>query len=233
MQREKIKGRRRRPLKRMRQVEMRFPSWGGKRAHAGRKSNAAGKPMQSRLARPQFGQRFPQHVTIRMLPSVWNMRSRRCFSVLQRALWLGSSKDFGFKLVHFAVMGNHIHMLVEADGKEALSRGMQGLNIRIAKALNRVMGRHGQVLADHYNAKILRSPSQTLRARGYLLRNAGKHYGLRGADPFASTVPVQLPGTYFLVTIERRPGALEAYLRARDAIENSERDGLQRQRRRC
>ena len=223
MRREKIKDRRRRPLKRMRQVEMRFPSWGGKRAHAGRKSNAAGKPMQSRLARPQFAQRFPQHVTIRMLPSVWNMRSQRCFSVLQRVMWKGSAKDFGFKLVHFAVMGSHIHMLVEANGKEALSRGMQGLNIRIAKALNRVMGRQGQVLSDHYNAKILRSPSQTLRARGYLLRNARKHYGWRGADPFASTVPVQLPGTYFLVTIERRPGALEAYLQARDAAEEATR----------
>jgi putative transposase len=218
MQQGKIEGRRRRPLKRMRQVEMRFRTWGGKRAGAGRRPNVVGKPMQSHLARPKFA-RFPQHVTIRMLPSVWNMRSQRCFSVLQRAMWRGSAKaELGFKLVHFAVMGNHIHMLVEANGKEALSRGMQGLNIRIAKALNRVMGRHGQVLSDHYNAKILRSPSQTLRARAYLLRNAEKHYGWQGADPFASTRPLQLPGTYFLIAIERQPHKLEACLRAPPAM---------------
>jgi REP element-mobilizing transposase RayT len=221
--------------KRMRQVEMRFPSWGGRRKGAGRRPNMPGKPMQSHLARPKFAQRFPQHVTIRMLPSVWNLRSKRCFSILQRAMWKGSSKEYGFKLVHFAVMGNHIHMLVEANGKEALSRGMQGLNIRIAKTLNRVMGRHGQVLSDHYNAKILKTPSQTIAARGYLLRNAKKHYGWQGPDPFASTVPMQIPRTWFLVTIERRPGALEAYLRARDAADapRAEPGQARQERRRC
>jgi REP element-mobilizing transposase RayT len=207
----------------MRQVELRFPTWGGKRAGAGRKPSLPGPPRQSHLARPQFAARFPQHVTIRMLPSVWNLRSQRCFNALQRAMWMGSAKSFGFKLVHFAVMGNHIHLLVEANGKVALSRAMQGLNIRIAKALNRVMGRRGQVLSDHYNAKILRSPSQTLRARAYLLRNAHKHYAWRGPDPFASTLPMQLPGTYFLVTIERQPHRLEAYLRAKDVAEEARR----------
>jgi REP element-mobilizing transposase RayT len=201
----------------MRQIELRFPTRGGSRAGAGRKAKEPGKPQQSHLARPQFPRRFPQHVTIRMLPSVWNMRSRRCFRVLQRAMWMGSAKQFGFKLVHFAVMGNHVHMLVEAEGKAALSRGMQGLNIRIAKALNRLMGRRGRVLSDHYNAKILRTPSQTLHARAYLLRNAEKHYGWRGADPFVSTVPLRAPGTYFLIMIERQPWRIEAYRRRRDA----------------
>jgi REP element-mobilizing transposase RayT len=156
-----------------------------------------------------------------MLPSVWNLRSQRCLSILQRAMWKGSSKEFGFKLIHFAVMGNHIHLLVEAGGKEALSRGMQGLNIRIAKALNRVMSRHGQVLSDHYNATILKTPSQTLKARAYLLRNAKKHYGWSGPDPFASTAPLQLPRTWFLVTIERHPSALEASVRASDAAKET------------
>jgi REP element-mobilizing transposase RayT len=187
----------------MRQIEMRFRVWGGKRAKAGRKAKVPGKPKQSHLARPRFPRRYPQHVTIRMLPSVWHMRSRRCFTVLQRVMWMGSAKA-GFKLVHYAVMGNHIHMLVEADGKEALSRGMQGLNIRIAKALNRVMARHGRVLSDHYNATILWTPSQTSRARAYLLRNAEKHYGWRGPDPFASTVPLRAPATWLLITIEQR-----------------------------
>src|ERR1700730_8789914 len=120
MRRDKDKRKRRlRPLRRMRQVDMCFPTRGRKRARAARKPKVAGRPMQSRLARPRFAHRFPQHVTIRMLPSVWNLRSQRCFSILQRAMWMGSVKGFGFKLVHFAVMGNHIHMLVEANGKDA------------------------------------------------------------------------------------------------------------------
>jgi REP element-mobilizing transposase RayT len=165
------------------------------------------------LTRPTFAARLPQHVTIRMLPSVWNMRSRRCFTVLRRALWQGSSKSFGFRLVHFAVMGNHIHLLVEAAGKEALSRGMQGLNIRIAKALNRVMGRRGQVLSDHYHARICKTPTETLNARVFLLSNAHEHHGWRGIDPFASTVPLQWPRTFFLVAVERSPLRVRERLR--------------------
>ena len=63
--------------------------------------------------------------------------------------------------------------------------------------------------------------SQTLKARAYLLRNARKHYGWQGPDPFVSTSPLRVPRTYFLVMIERRPSVLEAYLRARDAAEDA------------
>ncbi len=152
----------------------------------------------SHLARPEFAGRFPQHVTVRMLPRVWNMRSRRCFGVIKRAMW-SASERFGFRVVHYAVMGNHIHLLVEADGKRSLSRGMQGLNIRVAKALNRVMGRHGQVLSDHYHAEILLTPTQTKRARQYLLNNARKHYGEAGTDEFTSHAPLHAPSTWFLL----------------------------------
>ena len=52
----------------------------------------------------------------------------------------------GLRVIEFTVLGNHLHLLVEADDDLALSRGMQGLCIRIAKALNRVMDdRHGGV----------------------------------------------------------------------------------------
>jgi putative transposase len=190
-----------RRLKRMRQLEIRFRTWGGKREGAGRKLR--GKPRVSHLRRPQFAARLPQHVTVWMLPSVWSMRSRRCFSAIRRAMYRGAEKDFGFRLVHFAVMSNHIHFLVEASGKEALSRGMQGLNIRIAKALNRVMERHGKVFADHYHSQILRTPTQTANARQYLLNNAFNHYGWLGRDPFVSIFAVVDPQTYLLALINR------------------------------
>jgi REP element-mobilizing transposase RayT len=160
-----------------------------------------------------FAARLPQHVTLRMLPSVWNMRSRRCFTALHRAMWQGSRKAFGFRIVHFAVMGNHIHLLVEAAGKEALSRGMQGVNIRIAKAINRVMARHGQVLSDHYHARACKTPTEAFNARAYLLSKAHKHYAWIGPDPFASTIPLQPPRTFLLITVERSPTRLRALLR--------------------
>jgi hypothetical protein len=80
---------------------------------------------------------------------------------------------------------------------------MQGLNIRIARALNRLMGSSGRVLSDHYNAKILRTPTQTKNARQYLLRNAEKHYGDRGPDPFTSHAPMVVPSTWLLAASDR------------------------------
>src|SRR5262249_59717460 len=96
----------------------------------------------SHLARPRLASRYPVHVTIAMRKGVWNLRSRRCFTALSRAFWGGANR-FGFRLVHFSVQGNHIHMLVEAEDQRALSRGMNGLNVRIARSLNRVMQRQG------------------------------------------------------------------------------------------
>ena len=47
----------------------------------------------------------------------------------------------GFRLIHFSVQGNHIHLIVEADSTEQLSRGMQSMNTRIAKRINARMSR--------------------------------------------------------------------------------------------
>ena len=109
----------------------------------------------------------------------------------------------GFRVVNFSVQGNHIHFLVEAEGTRALSRGMQGLNVRMATALNRVMQRHGKVLADRYHAVILQTPTQTAHALHYVLNNRQHHApGLHAAnwrDPFASAdAPLVAPRTWLL-----------------------------------
>ena len=41
-------------------------------------------------------------------------------------MYAGAAR-FGFRLVHYAVMGNHVHLIVEAPDRRALWRGMQGL----------------------------------------------------------------------------------------------------------
>ena len=116
---------------------------------------------------------------------------------MQRAMYAGAAR-FGFRLVHYAVMGNHVHLIVEAPDRVALGRAMKGLGVRVAKGLNRVMGRRGKVLGDRYHGRILRTPSETKRARVYLLENARKHFGVVGADAYTSTAPVVEPRTYLL-----------------------------------
>jgi REP element-mobilizing transposase RayT len=179
-----------------RQREFRFRTWGGARKGAGRLPKEA-RAGVSHLRRPEFSRHHPLHVTVRMREGVWGLRSQRCFKVIARAFWSGSDR-FGFRLVHYAVMGNHMHLLVEATGKRALSRGMQGLGVRIARGLNRVMQRRGRVLGDHYHARVLRSPTEVKRVRAYLSQNAKRHYGVAGVDRFASRAPVVAPETWLL-----------------------------------
>ncbi|HEY4116912.1 MAG TPA: hypothetical protein VGM56_03600, partial [Byssovorax sp.] len=70
---------------------------------------------------------------------------------------------------------DHVHLLVEPESERALSRGVQGICIRFAKAINRVLGRRGRVFADRYHAVPLRSPRQTRNALAYVLLNARHH----------------------------------------------------------
>jgi putative transposase len=182
--------------KRARQGEFAFRTWGGRRKGAGRKpvGKTAGVAHVERAVLPP---RFPVHVTWRMKEDVWNLRTRRCFGPMKRAMYAGATR-FGFRLVHYAVMGNHLHMIVEAPDRRALTRAMKGLGVRVAKALNRVMGRNGRVVGDRYHARMLKTPTEVKRARHYLLTNARKHYGVVGADPYASQVAVVWPGTWLL-----------------------------------
>src|SRR6266851_1834326 len=126
---------------------------------------------------------------------------------------------FGFRLCHFSVQGNHLHLVVEADDEKALARGMQGLGVRIAKALNRVMGLRGTVFADHYYARILRSPTQVANALAYVLMNFPHHfpgeasrYTEEPRDRFSSTWregvdPPVLPASTWLLSVGWRTRA--------------------------
>jgi REP-associated tyrosine transposase len=86
------------------------------------------------------------------------------------------------------VLGNHIHLVVEADSHEALSRGMQGLNVPHREGLEPpVMKTRGSVLGDHYHARLLVTPTELVNAIAYVFGNAAHHYGGDGADdPFSS-----------------------------------------------
>jgi len=134
-----------------------------------------------------------------MLPHVWNLRSRRAFRQLAAAFADGCNRA-GFRLIHFSVQGNHIHLLVEAADAEQLARGLQGLAVRIARRLNRMMGRTGKVVADRYHAHILRAPAVVARAIGYVLGNFVIH-ALRRGESISATGPDEYSSGY-----EKRTG---------------------------
>jgi len=102
--------------------------------------------------------------------------------------------------VHYAILKNHLHLLVEARDRRALSRGMQGLLIRVARRLNRVWGRAGKVFADRYHDVILRTPQQVRNALVYVLQNAKKHrraVSQRVSRTFGRTLDAFASGLWF------------------------------------
>ncbi|TMA21432.1 MAG: hypothetical protein E6J88_15785, partial [Deltaproteobacteria bacterium] len=124
----------------------------------------------------QFAKPTPVHVTVRVRRHVWNLRSRRCYRRIAGCLEEAVGR-FGLRVIEYSVLGNHIHLIVEANSAEALAHGMQGLSIRIAKSLNSLMNRKGGVFDDHYDGRVLTT---------YVLRNHEHHFGTSGRDPFSS-----------------------------------------------
>jgi REP element-mobilizing transposase RayT len=117
------------------------------------------------------------------LPSLRRELARR---TLEHAFARGCDRS-GFRLIHYSIQSNHMHLIVEASDRRAPSRGMQGLSIRVARALNRLWRRTGSVFADRYHERILRSQREVRYALAYVLLNACKHgIDVRGIDPFTS-----------------------------------------------
>ena len=157
-----------------RQRRFEFPKgWGGRRKGSGRKPSGD-RAGVSHDVRAPLAARFPVEVTMRVKPGLPSLRGTKEFGALRAAMSAGCERG-GFRLVHFSVQTNHLHFLVEGTCRSTLSRGLQGLAIRMARALNRLWRRWGSVFADRYHDRILRSPSEVWNALRYVLCNARKH----------------------------------------------------------
>jgi REP element-mobilizing transposase RayT len=111
---------------------------------------------------------------MRIAEHVWNLRSERSFRIIDAALQAVCARR-DLRVVHFSVLGNHLHLIVEADHTRALSNGMRALSIRLALRLNAMMGRSGPVFSGRYHSQVLRTPAEVRNAVRYVVvvRGAG------------------------------------------------------------
>lgn len=91
----------------------------------------------------------------------------------------------GFRVCHYSIQNNHLHLLCEATNAERLARGMQGLAVRLAKRLNRATRRRGTFWKERYHERILRTPREVRNALVYVLQN-GRHHPM---GPGSGAVP--------------------------------------------
>ena len=165
------------------QLPLRPRTWGGARAGAGRPGGTRRQVPHRRRSPHQ--PRHPVHVTLRVRAALPSLRGALVFRAVRGALAAASRR--GFRIVEFSVQSNHIHLLVEADDRVRLSRGLQGLEIRIARAVNRMLHRRGTFWAGRYHARALASPREVRNALVYVLQNGAKHAACGGGlDPCSS-----------------------------------------------
>jgi REP element-mobilizing transposase RayT len=98
-----------------------------------------------------------------------------------------------FRIIEFSIQTNHLHLIIEAEDQIALSRGMQGLKVRLTRRVNRLFARRGTLFTERYHARPIRTPREVRHCLAYVLNNARKHAAERGqalsrgwVDPFSS-----------------------------------------------
>jgi REP element-mobilizing transposase RayT len=159
------------------QLELDHVRHGGRRPGAGRKPGT--NPHIRHRSRERFGRALPAHVTIRVCSDVPSLRTVKLVREVERSFARVCERG-DFRLVHYSLQGNHAHLIIEAEDRDALGRGMKALGSRLARAVNRVFQRSGPVLADRYHVRLLRTPREVRNALAYVLLNARRHAARAG-----------------------------------------------------
>src|SRR5690349_999778 len=95
-----------------------FKPRGGKRRGAGRPARGK-RSSEPHKQRPFLHARYPVHVTLRVVRDVGNLR-RRCVYKAVREATLTTALREDFRIVQLSIQRTHVHLLVEADNKDAL-----------------------------------------------------------------------------------------------------------------
>jgi REP-associated tyrosine transposase len=162
---------------------------GGVAKRAGRKPTGRRQDPRHR-PRPEVLARHPVHVVLRVTRAVGNLRRRHAYRAVRGALIRCAARS-DYRVVHVSIQANHLHLLVEAEDKLALARGMQGFAISTAKRLNRALERpRGEVFPFRYHATPITNPTQARNALAYILNNWRHHRADRDSalriDPYST-----------------------------------------------
>src|SRR5215467_13440640 len=152
------------------QLELAMPPptyrWGGRRPGAGRPKVKRPKGLPHR-ARPYHEHDEPVHITWRVASQLPSLRGFKLAAAIgdgiRTAMDDHEKRGTSFRVIHFSIQPDHLHLMIEAGSKLTIGRGMRGLGVRLARAINRALGRHGRVFVDRYHLHALTSPTEVRR----------------------------------------------------------------------
>jgi len=154
------------------------------------------RPPVHHVKRDPIPARCPTHVTLCVRRGVPSLRNRGFVAEFTGSL-RESCERGDFRVCHFSIQRDHLHMVVEANGKEALGRGMKSVAARFARAVNRVFRRSGPVLFGRYHVRALRTPREVRNALAYVLLNVRKHWRQRNGIAPPVRLDVASSGAWF------------------------------------
>ncbi|HEY4244940.1 MAG TPA: transposase [Kofleriaceae bacterium] len=198
---------------------------GGKRAGAGRKPKN-GRAGVSHARREEVRASWPVHVTMRVAYGLY-LRKRSIWRAIAKATTAAAKT---IRVVHASVQHDHLHVLVEASDRAALTKGMLAFQVSAAHWINRAAKRSGRVFPDRYHAHVIKTPREARSAIRYVLSNWRKHgeaaHCRWAIDPFSTgyafwaeerpprdyePLPIAAPGCWLLRIGWQRAGAISPY----------------------
>jgi REP element-mobilizing transposase RayT len=153
---------------------------GGRRKGAGRKPKGLQAGVKHR-PRAEFARRMPVLVTQRLVGSCPSLRRAPVLALFKRLVV--KLADERFAVVHWSLQSNHVHLICEADTSVVLARKLGGFFAQLAKELNKLWKRKGEVFSDRFASRVLGGPTEVRAALVYTVQNAHKHGAWHGRGP--------------------------------------------------
>jgi putative transposase len=159
-----------------------------KRAKRGKRAKRLGRPprgarsSERHKVRPELVARYPLHIIMRAASGLGTLRAPRVLSAIREAMRVTFKLEDQFRIIEFSIQRTHVHLIVEANDRFALAKGMQVFGISAAKHINATLRdangdrRRGTVFADRYHAVPLKTPTQVRNTICYVLNN-WRHHG--------------------------------------------------------
>ena len=114
------------------------------------------------------------HVTLSLRPGLPSLRNWACIGSALRAFRACKEKE-DFRILAWTIQSNHLHLVVEAGSSLALTRNLQGLQVRLAKGWNRLWKRKSPVFAGRFHARLVGPKEDPRRLLAYVLKNHMRH----------------------------------------------------------
>ncbi|MBT3235287.1 MAG: hypothetical protein HN353_04995 [Bdellovibrionales bacterium] len=140
------------------------------------------------IERPKMDRNTPVHINIKVHKNIPNLRQKTFYRFFRQAVI--KARIQGVRVIHFAIVKNHLHLLVEAQDNQSLSRGVRSLLISYAMRINRHLGRKGGIFTDRFNMEVIKFPKRMRYLLAYIFKNSAKHQKIAFTVDGYSSMPI-------------------------------------------